>query len=116
MESERLEPKFKKMKKSDIIKVRVALTIIMPTLNQPNSYDDVTSVLSASLSNYSEQNSKSSLMLNKPTSSLFCKNTRILVKKFKKKNGMIVDSIVDKETWHKIMMTAKELLPSIINE
>jgi hypothetical protein len=37
MESERLEPKFKKMKKSDIIKFRVALTIIMPTLKQTNS-------------------------------------------------------------------------------
>jgi peptidoglycan hydrolase-like protein with peptidoglycan-binding domain len=55
-------------------------------------------------------------MLNKPTSSLFCKNTRRIVKKFKKKNGMIVDSIVDKETWNKVMKTAKELLPSIINE
>lgn len=29
---------------------------------------------------------------------------------------MIADSIVDKETWQKVMMAAKDLLPSIINE
>jgi hypothetical protein len=41
MESERLESKFKKMKKKDITKLRIALALILPSLQEPS--DDVSS-------------------------------------------------------------------------
>ena len=76
----------------------------------------MTSELSANLSNYSEQVEKMSLMVTKPSRSLYCKNTRRIVKRFKKKNGLASDSIVERETWSKIMQKAKDLLPIRLRE
>jgi hypothetical protein len=44
MESEKLEAKFKKMKKKDIIKLRIALTLILPSLLELS--DDANSEIS----------------------------------------------------------------------
>jgi hypothetical protein len=46
MQSERLEAKFKKMKRRDVINLRVALTLILPSLINP--VDDVASEVSHS--------------------------------------------------------------------
>lgn len=51
-----------------------------------------------------------------PSGQLFCKKTRRIVRRFKKVNGMVADSVVDNETWDKIMLKAKEILPARINE
>jgi hypothetical protein len=113
MESERLEAKFKKMKKRDVITLRVALTLILPSLINPG--DDATSEVSHSTNNF-ESLEKLSLMNAEPSGQLFCKKTRRVVKRFKKVNGMVPDSIVDGETWDKIMLKAKDILPVRINE
>ena len=55
-------------------------------------------------------------MVTKPSRSLFCKNIRRIIKKFKRKYVMNSDSVVDKETWRKIMQRAKDLLPNRIHE
>lgn len=102
MESERLEAKFKKMKKKDIMKLRIALTVILPSLME--SSDE-----SASEISHKSRIESMSKMFHHPdehSHSLFCKSTRRIVKKFKRINGMIADSIVDNEAWGKIMAKA----------
>lgn len=53
--------------------------------------------------------------MTKESGSLYCKHTRKIVKRFKKVNGMAVDSTVDSETWIKLMAKAMEQLPLRIN-
>jgi hypothetical protein len=51
-----------------------------------------------------------------PSGQLFCKKTRRVIRRFKKVHGMVADSVVDNETWEKIMLKAKDILPVRINE
>ena len=94
MKSELLKRSHKRMYKDDVIFLKEALIVIMPTLE----------VSSQSLCE-EEGNSTDST----PTfDSHFCKTTHKLVKRFKAQHGYEpADGIVDSEIWDKIMSKSK---------
>ena len=94
MKSELLKRSHKRMYKDDVIFLKEALIVIMPTLE----------VSSQSLCE-EEGNSTDST----PTfDSHFCKTTHKLVKRFKAQHGFEpADGIVDLEIWDKIMSKSK---------
>ena len=96
MKSELLKRACKRMYKDDIISLKEALIVIMPTLDN-------------STSSFCEDQVGTSQDATPSHDSHFCKITHKLVKRFKAQHGLEpVDGTVDCKVWDRIMSKFKE--------
>ena len=111
MLSDKIEHRYKKIYKEDITDLKFALNLLEPNAT-PVSTSNTQSVNTTTPSNLSISLDKSSASMNNHH---FDKHTRHLVKRFKKKEGLSADSLVDRETWDCIIEAAIEKVSKLSN-